>query len=109
MFYLINRRDKAIFNVAFHTRLRITGVGIHPADHEDCVSLIDQPFDHAVLLFEVENIVFVDPRRKDQQRNLVYLFRRWCELDQLIHTVAEHNFAWACRNIFADFEGALVR
>ena len=105
----IDGRQISVFYIVFQSDPRIGGVGIDPADDEQGVTLIHQPFDHAVLFLEIKDIELVDPRREQHQRRLVHGFSGGRVLDQFHHLVAEHNLARRGSNVDAQFERLVIR
>ena len=85
----------------FCARLR---VGIDPGDAEDGDPLIDAPFDEGFFRREIEHVVFVDPRRHDQQRALEHRRGRRRILNELHELVLEDHLAGRGREIAADGE-----
>src|SRR5258705_11093236 len=81
---------------------------VAPAYAEDLNSGLEQKAEHAVVGGEVEGVIFVDLRRRDDQRPFPDLGRRWRILDQLKQFVAEHDRARRGREVLGDLEGAGV-
>ena len=79
-------------------------VRIDPGDHEDREALRHSEAHEAFFRREVEDIVFVDPRRNDQQWALVDCLGRRRILDQFDEIVAIDDLAGRRREIHADFE-----
>ena len=84
--------------------MALFGVGVAPGDHEDLLALVDEPFDHAAAGGEVEHVVLVDRRRREQQRHLADLLGLRRVLDQLEHVGAQHDRARGEREVLADRE-----
>lgn len=63
--------------------LRVAAVRINPRDAKDRVPLFNKIADIGVFELQVENVVFVDPWRNDQERRLVNRLGQWRILDKL--------------------------
>ena len=68
-------------------------VRVAPRDDEDLHPLADEVLDEAAPRREVEDVVLVDRRRDEQQRDLVDLLRRRPVLDELEDLRVEHDRA----------------
>ena len=79
-------------------------VGVAPGDEEDLHPLGDEVLDDTAPRREVEDVVLVDRRRDEEQRDLVHLLGRRLVLDQLEHVGAEHDRAGRDREVAADLE-----
>ena len=75
--HFFDRTQIAILDIILHTDLGMAWVRVQPADNKDGIALIHDPFDQAVLLFQIENVVFVDPRRENHQRDFMHLIGAW--------------------------------
>ena len=104
-----HRRQIAFADIVVHADIGIGRIGVDPRHHEQRKALIHDPFDQRILRLKVHHIVFVDPRRKDQQRGFIHRFRRRLELDQLNHPVAEHHRTGGGGNVFTQGKGGRVR
>ena len=80
-------------------------VRVAPGHHEHLLPLGGQVLDHAPAGREVENVVLVDRRRDDQQRQLADRLRGRLVLDQLVDRSAQHHRARGRRQVGADREG----
>ena len=94
----------AVDHVVFEGPGRHRRVRIDPGGHEHREALAGQPADHRVLLAQVEDVIFVDPGREDQQRDLVDLVGRWGELQDLDQLVLEDHLARSGGDVVADLE-----
>src|SRR5262245_6712901 len=72
------------------------------------MTLIERPFDEGVILAQVEYVIFVDPRRYDQERTFKGFFRRGFILDELDQVILINNRAWRRCEIAADLKGVVV-
>ena len=81
---------------------------VAPTHGKGLDSVLEQKADHALVRRQVERVVLVDLRRRDQQRPPPDGRRHRCVLYQLEQFVTEHDRTWGGREIFADFEGAGV-
>ena len=88
--------------VVVHLHVAHLLIGIAIADHESGVTVVDGPLHEATTRSEVHDVVLVDPRWAEQQRDLVHLRSAGRVLDQLHQFVAEHNLAWCDRHVLAD-------
>ena len=79
-------------------------VRVAPRDHEDLHPLADEVLDEAAPRREVEDVVLVDRRRDEEQRDLVDLLRRRLVLDELEDLRAEHDRARGGGDVAADLE-----
>src|ERR1019366_9161569 len=85
----------------FHAKLTIVVKGdvaiacsrIAPGDHEYGKAFTGQELDQRILRRQVENVVFHDPGRHDQDRLQMHLAGGWVVLDQLDELVAENDLA----------------
>ena len=101
--------EVSLADVVVHVDVSITRIGVDPRHHKQRKSLIHDPFDQRILGLKVHHIVFVDPRRKDQQRGFIDRLGRRLELDQLQHPVAEHHRARRGGDVFAQRKGGRIR
>ncbi len=84
-------------------------VGVDPGDDEHRQALRDRPADERLLGIEVEDIEFVDPRRHDEQRALIDLWRARLVLDELHQLIAVDDLAGRRRKVDAELERSCVR
>ncbi len=61
----IERGKDPFAHVVFEAFVRESRIGIDPGNHEYGIAALDSPADERVLGLQVEDIEFVDPRRKD--------------------------------------------
>ena len=71
--------------------------------------LIHRPADEGILRAQIKDIVFVDPRRHDQQRALQHFFSGGRVLDQLHQIILIDNLARCHGDILAHLELAFIR
>jgi hypothetical protein len=90
--------------VGVEVEVALFGVGIAPGDHEHLLALSHEPFDHAAARREVEHVVLVDRRRREQQRDLPDLLGLRRVLDELEHLAAEHDRARRERQVLSHRE-----
>ncbi len=79
-------------------------VGVAPGDDVDLQAAAHQVLDHGALLGEVDDVVLVDRRRDDQQRDLLHLRSLRGVLDELEDVRAQHDLARGHRQVLADLE-----
>src|SRR5205823_2162 len=91
--YDIESLERPLSHVVLESLRGEARIGIDPGDDEYCESLLDAPFDEGFFRREVENIIFVDPRRDDQKRTPQDLLGRWCILDELHQIVLVDHLA----------------
>src|SRR6185436_14204823 len=82
---------------------------IAPGHHEGAESLLDTEPHKGILRLQIQDVVFIDEWRNNQQRKFVDLGGRRCILDQLHYFVLEDYRAGCNGQIAADLEGLLVR
>ena len=70
----------------------VLGGGIAPGDREDLVALAHEILDHAAARRDIHDVVLVDHRRHQQQRDGVYLLRLRGVLDQFEYLTAVDDF-----------------
>ena len=100
----VRRLEHAFAHVVFEGLGGEPLVRVHPGDDENGKALIHQPFDEGLRRCEIEDVVFVDPRRDDQQRDFVNRLRRRRILDQLHDAVLINDLARRNRQVLADLE-----
>ena len=83
-------------------------VGVAVADREDGMAVLLGPLDEAASGGQVHQVVLVDPRRGDEQRDLVDRLGLGFVLDQLHELVAENHLAGRGGQVAAHLEGARV-
>jgi len=83
-------------------------IRVDPAHHENGEALRHGPFDEGFLGRQIEDVIFVDPGREDQQRPLVDLFRRRLVLQKLDQRILEDDLAGRQRDVLAEPEGLHV-
>ena len=71
--------------------------------------LIHRPANEGILRAQIKDIVFVDPRRQDQQRALQHFFSSGRILDQLHQIILINNLARRDGDILAHLELAFIR
>ncbi len=98
----------ALEHVVLEGLVRELGVGVDPGDQEDGEALLGEPAHHRVLGAQVEDVVLVDPGRKDQQRRVEHLFGRRIELQELEQLVLEDDLAGRDGDVLTDMELADV-
>ena len=91
--------------VVVERQVAVARIGVLPRDHEDGVALLDQIAHQRVLRREVEDIVFHDPGRDDQDRLRSYLVREWGVLDEFDQLIAVNDAAFRYRHVPAWLEG----
>ena len=94
----------ALLEVALEGLRRERLVRVDPAGHEDAEALAGQPAHQAVIGSQVGDVELVDPRREQQQRDLVHLLGGRGELQQLQDVVLVDDLARRCGDILADLE-----
>jgi hypothetical protein len=82
----------------------LAAVGIDPRGDEHREALAGQPADHRVLGAQVQDVELVDPRREDQQRDLVHRLGGRGELQQLQDVVLVDHLARGGGDVLADLE-----
>src|ERR1700688_1567994 len=100
----------------FHAKLAIVVEGdfaifrarIAPGDHEYGKAFTGQELHQRILRRQIEDVVFHDPGRHDQDRLRTHLAGGRVVLDQLDELVAEHHLAAGRRDGFADDETLIV-
>jgi hypothetical protein len=105
----VQGRQDAVLHVVAEILGREILVRIDPANHEDRMALRDRPFHEAVFGPQVEDIIFVDPGRHDQQRPLQHIRCRRIILDELHQRRLPHHLARRGGNILAQPEGLAIR
>ncbi len=70
--------------------------------------MLDRPFDQTPSGREVHDVVLVDPRRAEQQRDRVHAFELWLVLNQLDQVAPVHNRAGRSGHVHADLESGRV-
>ena len=103
----IERGHDARAAIILERRLAHLGSGIAPRDREDGEPLADQMIDERVLGPQVEDVVFHDPGRHDQDRLGLHLVRLRGVLQELEKCVAEHDLAGRHRQRLAHDKGGL--
>ena len=106
--HLGHRRQIAFADVIIHADIGVRRIRVDPGHHEQRKALIHDPFDQAVLRFQIHHIELVDPRRKDQQGRLVDGFGGGGILDQLEHAVAIDHRTGGRGDILANVERLAV-
>ena len=94
--------------IRVEVEMALLRVGIAPGDHEHLLALPHQPLGHAPARSEVEHVVLVDRRRREQERHLAHLVGLRRVLDQLEDHGAQHDRAGGEREVLADRELARV-
>ena len=90
--------------VGVQVEVALLGAGVAPGDREHLLALAHQPFDHAPPGREIEHVVLVDRRRREQQRDLAHRLGLGRVLDQLEHVGAQDDRARGHREVLADGE-----
>ncbi len=94
--------------IGVEVEVALLDVRVAPGDHEHLLALLDQPLDQAAPGREVEHVVLVDRRRRDQQRHLANLRGLRLVLDELEHLGAQHHRARSHREVLPHREAARV-
>ena len=84
------------------------GIGIVPGDDKHRIALLDGPFDEGILGLQVEDVIFVDPRRHDHQRTTIGCFAGRRVLEELDQIVLKDHLAGRDGDIVAEAEGVRV-
>ena len=105
----VRRLEHAFAHVVFEGFGGEALVRVHPGDDENGKALIHEPFDEGLRRREVQDVVFVDPRRHDQQRDFVNRPGRRRILDQLHDAVLINDLARRNRQVLADLERRHIR
>ena len=82
--------------------------GIAPADAEHLNAAVEQEADHAFVRRQIQCVIFVDLRRRNDQRPLSHIRRRRRILYQLQQFVAEDHSARRGRERLANLEGGSI-
>ena len=77
---------------------------VFPGDHENRKALSDKIFDKRIVRRKIENVVFHDPGRNDEDRFRPHLCRGRRVLDKLDEAVAIDDFPRRDRDVAADDE-----
>ncbi len=100
--------DDPVHHVVVEIDLPLCHPRVAPGDHEDRLSLGDQPGHQGVLGAHVHDVVLVDEGGHDQHRGLAHRRRGRAVLDELKELGAQHYPARGGRQIPAELEGGLV-
>ena len=106
---LSQRAQQPLLHIIIERLMRQFCAWIDPGNHEHRMPLIDQPFDERIFRLEVQNIIFIDPRRNDQQRRREHGCRRRRILDELHQFILIDHLTRRRRDIFADAKGVIIR
>ena len=100
----VERRQNAEAAIIVEPEIAILRIRIAPGNHVDGEAALHEPADERVLRRQVQNVVFHDPGRRDQDRlgEDVLGLRR--EADQLHQPVAEDDLARRCGDVDAHLE-----
>ena len=101
----VDGSQRSVEHVVDEILVRKARIGVNPRDHEYGESLVDAPFHQRILLAKVENVVFVDPWRHDQQRPLVDFLGGGFVLDQLDQLILVDDLSRRGRDIDPKLEG----
>jgi hypothetical protein len=86
----------------------VLGVGIAPGDDEHLLALLDQPLDQAAPGRQVEHVVLIDRRGREEQRHLADLRGLRLALDELEDVGAHDDRARAEHEVLAHCEPTRV-
>ncbi len=101
----VERRHDAELQIIVHGQIAVFRFRILPRDHEHREALVDQIAHQRVVRRQVEDVIFHDPGRHDQQRFGVDRFGYRLILDQFHQPVAIDNLALCHRHVAADLKG----
>jgi hypothetical protein len=105
----LERLQRAEPQVVLHRQALKLGGRVAPTHQEDGEPLPHQVLDHAPAGADVHDVVFVDPRRDDDDGDAVDLLGLRRVLDQLDQLVAVDHLAGGERQVDADLELLLAR
>jgi len=94
--------------VRVEIEVALLGARVAPGDHEHLLALLHEPLGHAAAGSEVEHVVLVDRRRREQQRHLTHPVGLRRVLDQLEDVGSQHDRAGSERQVLTDRELACV-
>ena len=105
---LAHRGQSALVHIILELGQREAFGRINPRDAEHRVSLRDQIVNEGIFLAQVEDVIFVDPGRHNQQRHAMRLRRGRRILDKLHQLVLINDFAGGGGDVLADFESVVI-
>ena len=100
----VERGHDAERAIVVHAEVAILRAGVLPRDHEHREALLGQIFHQRILRRQIEDVVFHDPGRHDQDRLGPDLVGRGRILDELDQPVAIDDLAGRHRDVAADLE-----
>ena len=89
----VERHARALLDIILHAEIAIRRVRVAPRDHEHGIALPHQPAHQRIMLREIEDVVFHDPGRHDQDRLGMHGLGGRAVLDQLGEMAARDHLA----------------